>query len=472
MSDAIKIINLQLENVKRVRAVELCPVENGLTVIGGQNAAGKTSIIDALAYLLGGEKYRPSDINRDGALSPATMRLELSNGLTVERKGKNAALTVTDPSGKRAGQTLLDSFVEELAINLPRFLAATAKKKADVLLQILGIGEQLAKLEAAEEREYEERTLLGRESDRKRAYADEQPYHSDAPAVAVSVANLVAMVTKINQDNAARDVARHENTVLAESQKIAERLAIATANAATDAEVARAAEHEELKNRFDCERREIMEAATRAVEALKLRIDAENEASRKRIQAAKDAANVAKNEAARLAAIAPINVEPNQDPTAITEQLKTAEDVNAKVRDNAAKKAALEAARLAEDEYRKQTQKIEAIRAERKALLDGAAMPLPGLSVEAGELTYKGKRWDCMATSEQIRAGAAIVRKLKPECGFILLDKLEALDTKQLAELATWLQSEGLQGIATRVSTGDECTIIIEDGLIAARKEV
>jgi len=33
-----------------------------------------------------------------------------------------------------------------------------------------------------------------------------------------------------------------------------------------------------------------------------------------------------------------------------------------------------------------------------------------------------------------------------------------------LREFSAWMEAEGLQGIATRVSTGGECSIIIEDG--------
>ena len=46
----------------------------------------------------------------------------------------------------------------------------------------------------------------------------------------------------------------------------------------------------------------------------------------------------------------------------------------------------------------------------------------------------------------------------------MLLDKLEQMDIDTLNEFGSWLQQEGLQVIATRVSTGDECSIIIEDG--------
>jgi hypothetical protein len=44
------------------------------------------------------------------------------------------------------------------------------------------------------------------------------------------------------------------------------------------------------------------------------------------------------------------------------------------------------------------------------------------------------------------------------------MDKLEQMDLHTLKEFGTWLEQEGLQVIATRVSTGDECSIVIEDG--------
>ena len=64
----------------------------------------------------------------------------------------------------------------------------------------------------------------------------------------------------------------------------------------------------------------------------------------------------------------------------------------------------------------------------------------------------------------------AIVRKLNPGCGFVLLDKLEQMDLRTLQEFGAWLQAEGLQAIATRVSTGGECQIIIEDGRVAGEQ--
>ena len=101
---SVKITALEAENVKRIKAVALTPSPTGLTLVGGNNNQGKTSVLDALAWALGGDRFRPDAAQRDGAIAPAHLKVTLSNGVVVERKGKNATLTVTDPTGRRSGQ--------------------------------------------------------------------------------------------------------------------------------------------------------------------------------------------------------------------------------------------------------------------------------------------------------------------------------------------------------------------------------
>ena len=101
---SMKINKLEIENVKRVRAVKIEPAANGLTIIGGDNGQGKTSVLDSIAWALGGESFRPSAPGREGSMVPPYLHVVLSNGLVVERKGKNSDLKVTDPSGEKAGQ--------------------------------------------------------------------------------------------------------------------------------------------------------------------------------------------------------------------------------------------------------------------------------------------------------------------------------------------------------------------------------
>ena len=146
------------------------------------------------------------------------------------------------------------------------------------------------------------------------------------------------------------------------------------------------------------------------------------------------------------------------------------DEINRKVRANLDKDKAEEDANQYKDKYQELTRNIESVRKEKADLLNSADLPLPELSVDNGELIYKGQKWDNMSGSDQLKVSTAIVRKLKPNCGFILLDKLEQMDMQTLEEFNQWLEQEQLQGIATRVSTGDECSIIIEDGY-ATRNE-
>lgn len=90
---SMKINRLEIENVKRIKAVKLEPAQNGLTIIGGDNQQGKTSVLDSIAWALGGERYKPSQSIREGSMVPPNLHIVMNNGLVVERKGKNSALS-------------------------------------------------------------------------------------------------------------------------------------------------------------------------------------------------------------------------------------------------------------------------------------------------------------------------------------------------------------------------------------------
>ena len=154
------------------------------------------------------------------------------------------------------------------------------------------------------------------------------------------------------------------------------------------------------------------------------------------------------------------------DPDELEASIRDIEETNRKVRANLEKSRAEDEAVQYDSEYKRLTEQIAQKRADRMALLNGADLPLRGLSVEDGALTYKGKHGRDRSGSDQLRVAAAIVRRLNPDCGFVLLDKLEQMDMTTLQEFSAWLEAEGLQAIATRVSTGSECQIIIEDGMV------
>lgn len=425
---SVKIASLELENIKRIHAVELEPAQDGLTVIGGKNAQGKTSVLDALAWTLGGDKMKPADPNRKGGATPARLRVELSNGIVVERKGKNGSLHVTDTTGKKAGQQLLNDFISQLALNIPRFMNGSDADKATALLQTLGIDAELAKIDGSIRATFQDRQLVGRDAKAKRAHAEKLPHHDDAPVAPVSAAELIQEQQAILARNGEKLKAKQDAEDTAKKAEFAR-----TAVSATNMRVA------DLKQQLTEARAELARRTKEAEEA-------------------EEKAKVLAQTTAELV------LESTEE---IESSIANIETINNQVRDNQAKAEADAEALRVEQEYDGLTQKLEDLRAKRRGLLDGAPLPLPELSIDdEGALTYKDHTWGDMSGAEQLVVATAIVRATKPECGFVLVDKLEQFDTDELKKFGEWAKGEGLQIIGTRVATDDSCTVVIVDGRI------
>lgn len=417
---SVKIMALEAENVKRIKAVALTPAPTGLTIVGGNNKQGKTSVLDALAWALGGDRFRPDAAQRDGAVAPAHLKVKLSNGVVVERKGKNASLTVTDPTGRRSGQQLLNAFVEPLALDLPRFMDASDKEKADILLRIIGIGSELHTRDLEIKGLYDKRTFTGQLAAQKKHFADELISYPEAPDKPISASDLIRQQQDILARNGENQRKRNQLDKLIDE-----------------------------KNQLNFTLRDLDEKIEDLKEEYEQTQAKFTDLEKQIFQARKSAAQLQDESTAELEA-----------------SIRDIEDTNRKVRANLEKARAEDEAAQYSGEYDRLTEAIQQKRADRMALLNGADLPLRGLSVEDGALTYKGKHWRDMSGSDQLRVAAAIVRRLNPDCGFVLLDKLEQMDMTTLQEFSAWLEAEGLQAIATRVSTGSECQIIIEDGMV------
>lgn len=347
---SMKINRLEIENVKRIKAVKLEPVQNGLTIIGGDNQQGKTSVLDSIAWALGGERYKPSQSTREGSMVPPNLHIVMNNGLVVERKGKNSALKVTDPNGQKAGQQLLNEFVEQLALDLPRFMEASGTEKAKVLLQIIGVGPQLAELEQEEKELYQERLYVGRTADQKEKFAKEQPYYPDVPRDLVSPSELIRQQQEILAKNGENQRKRDQAAQLRDSVKRA---------------------HEEVIRLS-----ELLEAA-----------------KQKHLQLVKDL-DIAETSAKDLT---------DQSTEELEANISNIEEINRKVRANLDKEKAEDDAKEYRTKYDNLTKQLEETRDKKNELLTSAELPLPELSVKDGELVYKGQKWDNMSGAERLK---------------------------------------------------------------------
>jgi flagellin-specific chaperone FliS len=281
---------------------------------------------------------------------------------------------------------------------------ANNKEKADILLRIIGVGDRLYQLENEEERKYNERLTVGRIADQKQKYADEMPSFPDVPDELVSASDLILRQQEILAQNGENQRLRHQ------------------------------------KDMLESKANDLHEQITRLNHELTV-VLAQLESARKTVSELHD-----------------------ESTAEIERSIAKIEEINRKVRANLDKEKAAEDAKHFSDQYNTLTTEIEQLRKAKRDLLNHADLPLEGLSVQNGALVYNGYQWDNMSGSEQLRVATAIVRKLNPSCGFVLIDKLEQMDADTLREFGEWLESEGLQAIATRVSKGDECCVVIEDG--------
>ena len=407
----IKISKLEFENIKRIKAVKVEPTAKGLTVIGGNNNQGKTSVLDSIAWALGGDRYRPSKATREGSIIPPHLHIVMSNGLVVERKGKNSDLKVIDPNGQKGGQQLLNEFIEQLALDLPKFMQSSNKEKADTLLQIIGVGDKLYELEKEEQEVYNRRHAFGQIADQKEKFAKEMNYYPDAPKELVSPSELIRQQQEILARNG-------------ENQR----------------------KRDNLKN-LEIRAAQVQEQIDELLQT-QMKI----------------------NDDLSIAKMSAIDLE-DKSTEALEKNIADIETINLKVQTNLSKEKAEDDALEYKNQYVQLTTQLENIRKNKSDLLNKADLPLPGLTVENGELLYNGFKWDNLSGSDQLKISTAIVRKLNPNCGFVLLDKLEQMDINTLNEFGEWLESEDLQAIATRVSTGGECSIVIEDGYVIGEEK-
>lgn len=483
---SLKLHSLDCSDFKRIKAIHLEFNENGFTIIGGGNKQGKTSSIEAILYALGGEAYRPVNMKREGSVEDGFIRLTFDDGMIVERSGKNASLKVIDSTGKKQGQNLLNALISKIAIDLPRFLNAADGEKAKVLLELLGIGDELNALDEREKSLYQERTSIGREYDRKEKAANELPFYADVPETEISSVELTKQLGEVMKRNAATKAAveRIEKNKLELGRLVerGEKLSAARESLDGKATAQKGQVESNAKHRLDS-----IEAQIQELIRQKGRVLVEKEQQLKVIddtvvtQKKAFDTQIKENESAKETLTDEIVKSENidtalEDTSALEQAIQDCEATNAKVLANRERQEKVEESVALKKEYENYTAEIEEIRKRRLALLDGADLPYPGLSVKdfgkGPVITLNGIPWSDCSGAEQLIVSAAIAFAIKKDCGFVLMDKLEQFDQNSLDEFQQWLEDQHKQVIATRVSTGSECSFIIEDGYVVGQENV
>jgi ABC-type dipeptide/oligopeptide/nickel transport system ATPase component len=412
----MKIVSLQAENVKRLRAVEIVPDPDGHTVvIAGRNGQGKTSVLDSIWFALGGgpatrDTTRPI---RDGE-DHASVTLDLGELLVTRTwSGDKTTLKVANADGARYGspQAMLDGLVGHLSFDPLAFAQQDEKSQRTTLLSLVELPFDPADLAARRAGAFEQRTDVNRELKAMQARLAAMPKPpADLPAEEVSVADLLEKASQARQwqDRA---------------QRIRD-------------------DHDAAQGR--------VRSAEEAVEAAQANL-------------ARERANLV--EIGEALAKVPLEL---PDPLQYDEQLRSLDATNAAVR-SASVRAELERAVTAHDQASQRlTDDIAAIDEQRTSALAEASMPIEGLGFDEDGVTYQDVPLKQASAAEQLRVSIAMAMALNPKLRVIRITDGSLLDSSNLALIEQMAADRDFQVWIERVDETGQVGILIEDGAVVA----
>lgn len=437
----MKILSFIAENFKKIRIVEINP-KGRMVQVTGKNGQGKTSVLDAIWAALEGAKAIPMKPVRKGA-ERARIKLDLGEFIATrtilpngkhELKLENAkGVPVTSP------QKVLDELLGALTFDPLEFVTMDSKKQIETLRSVAKIELDIDALNAATQKDYEERRNVKRDADRLRTEmqavivqdglpkekVDEKAILSDLRDAGIANAkaqeqflakqrlwNKVqaeATLLKDNEryiENGLQKIAKLEKELAAERESVA--------NFEGD--------REQLANRFN----DLTEEHSKAPDGTVI------------------------------------------DVAELTAELQRAQLVNREI-DKQARRQDLEF-KLREKEHQADvfTRAMEAREEQKRNAMQAAAMPVAGLAFDEDQVTLNGIPLDQLGEAEQIRVSTAIAMAANPELRILRILHGEALDDDSLKIIADMAEEHDFQIWIAKVDSSGKVGIVMEDGMIKA----
>ncbi len=397
----MKIIGLEVANVKHLKVVNIKP-DGSMVVIGGDNSAGKSCVLDSIEYALSGAGSIPTKPIRAGQ-KKARVVLDLGDiqvTRTFTEKGTNLTVKNKDDSTFASPQAMLDKLVGELTFDPLEFSKMDAKKQGEVLKKLVGLN--FDKVDAEHKKLFTKRTEINRQGKSLKTQFDTLVKHEGVPNEEVSVAKLSAEFTKASAIN--RD-------------------------------------HETKKQRITSNKNLVvdkMDQITRLKDAIA------------------ELKKIVKSDESTLSELI--------DTTTIQEQIDTAEQTNIKVRENQKKALLKEEIDPLRIESQSLTRRMADIETGKEKALAKAKFPIEGLAFDDDEVMFENIPFNQCSSAQQIRISVAMGLAINPKLRVLLIREGSLLDEKNLAMVAKMADKADAQIWLERVSKGKECQVIIENG--------
>jgi hypothetical protein len=400
----MQIIELQAENVKRIKAIKITPKDN-MVIIEGKNAQGKTSALDCIAYALGGKKLIPDNPIREGQES-AFVKINLGEyQVTRTWTKKNTYLKIENKDGFKSTnpQEMLDLLIGDLSFDPMSFCNMDKNKRLETLKSICKLNFDDLKMQY--DNEYCERTHLNREIEQLEAQL--KPYETLEPLIPVR--DLV-------------EVEKERDEISSHNQNIR--------NA-----ISELAARELMAKKFESDILELQE---------------------------KIATNNERIKSYRLAASYPI-----EDVSHLTNEIhEIAKQMGLKKQHEFVLSIGNKLIELGikRDSCEK---KINEVKAEKEKRLQEAQFPINGMSISSSDIIYKGIEFSQLSSSEKIKISMAMAMSLNPRIKIIRILNGSLLDSEAMQKIKEIAKERDYQLWVERVNDKkSENCVYIEDGEI------
>jgi len=439
----MKIIALHSENVKRLSVVDITPdPDESLVIVGGRNGQGKSSVLDSIAFALGGKDLVCEVPIRKGE-KKAVITVDVGD-LVIERSftPTGTYLTVKNREGAKMAspQAVLDKLVGKLTFDPLAFarMGGTAdgrRRQAAILREVYGL--DFSKEEEQHRTAYAARTFHNRQLLEAKTRLDATPAPAaETPEKEIVFSDLVAELKRAQEHNRGTDDL---------AEKAARIQLLVTGDQA------------------DLERQEKgIRAALLQIEEIRKQIkgmEANGALLQDSIDKRTDQINRLKKEQAEFVL---------QDTAAIETKIANAEQVNKAVRAKQARKALADQIGEINKKIAAQERVMADAERAKAAKLQAAEFPIDGLAVDDDGVNLAGVPLDQASQAEQLKLSVAIGLAQNPKLKVMMIRDGSLLDDQSLRMLARMAAEADSQLWVERVGQGKECSVIIENGEVKA----
>lgn len=414
------IIELKVNNFKRISAVELSFAEDKATTIAGRNGQGKSSVLDAIIAAMCGKgsiEEVPVKVGENEATIVCTVSTDPP--LKIVRKIKpdgRSTLTLTQKTGKIESkvskpQQTLDGLLGRISFDPLEFTRMKPADQIDLLKELVGV--DTASIDHSIEQEMEHRKFLKREVDELKSHISRLEYYDDAPKEEVSVSELMDQLEEANRANESR------------RERVEHQL--------------------QVRSAIEDRENEIKHLLER-IESLKVEIGG-LKAEDEKIEDSLKGTEV-------------IDTQP------LRNQISQADEVNRKVRSNREIEEVQGRLKQKENAVESQTKSIEDLRSRKLKMMGEAKWPVDGLGFSATGVTFNGLPFSQCSSAEQLKISTAIGLSQNPEIRLMMIRDGSLLDDDSMRTMNQLAKEHDAQILIERVGTGQQDEIVIEDGTV------